>query len=869
MDLETFRAKIKVYRRSVGLSQEKLAGAIGLHPTVLSNKLNGTNKAYFTQREVRNLIKTLVEWEAINRRREVADLLSLAECPDFSLVEWTTSPLNRLIDSALPDQGGQAVNPNSLAVFSNQLFQPLTELVGRAEAVSKLTGILLKDNVRLLTITGVGGIGKTRLALRVATELNSRFKDGVFFLDLSAIRDPELLVGMLAESFKVGEVAGQPLQATLQYFLQEREMLVVLDNFEQIASAGLYLTGLLKSAPRLKFLVTSRVSLRVAGEHEYVVAALGVPDLGSLPSLEEVAGYPAITLFCQRAQAAQADFVLNEQNWKTIAQICASLEGLPLAIELVASYIKLLSPQTMLERLTGPASRNMRRDILTSHSQDVPPRHSSLYNSIQWSFELLKPAEQRLFVRLGVFAGGATLEAIEAICKDEESPDDQAYFFQTMVTLLDHSLLRKSQDSSGGPRLSMLQSIRDFALDRLAYATPAEEAAAVWERYANYYVALAERAEAEIFTREQKYWMDRLAEEYPNIQSILQWSKTNPERTETGLRLAGAIGRYWYLRGLVNEGQTWLETLLAQAGDSLSTPTRVKGIFALAVFAMHNIQYKKAVELFEQCLELYRQLDDRWSAAYSLNWLALLVFRQNRLEQAEDYFAESLALYEALGDNWGLGLHYSTKALTLSFRQDYDRAYEYCRKSLFYRRDTGDLYARSNTLDTLGMIASNRGNYEQARQYYSQSLGWRRELAARFGIATSLKYLVDIDLRQGQLAKVVDPLKERLQLCQELGYQAGSLECMVDFAHLATQAGMWPEAAHLLGNIRYFIEAQPDLLPASSKPVYQMLLDKVFRHFGSTGHDLLLQPFDHSVSLRQLVEYVLAFTLKLEIVPAV
>src|SRR6266699_3734280 len=405
------------------------------------------------------------------------------------------------------------IGPNNLPV------QP-TPFIGREQEVEECLQLLRRQEVRLLTLTGPGGIGKTRLALQVAAELSDLFPDGLYFVNLAPLRDPALVVPTIAQALDLQELAEHPLLDLVKAFLREKHLLLLLDNFEQVASAALQVAELLATCPRLKVLVTSRMGLHVQAEQEFAIPPLCVPDPRQLPEVVALAQYDALALFIQRAQATRPAFQLSHANARAVAEICLRLDGLPLAIELAAARIKLLPPQALLARLTP------RLTLLSSGARDVPTRQQTLRNTIAWSYNLLDVQEQRLFRRLAVFVGGCRLEAVEAVCA--EGDDAALQVLEGVTSLIDKSLLKQTELEAEEPRLLMLETIREYGLEALE----AHGEAAVTRRgHAAYYLALAEKAEPELGGPQQAVWLDRLEQEQENLRAALQWSL---ERGEVG-----------------------------------------------------------------------------------------------------------------------------------------------------------------------------------------------------------------------------------------------------------------------------------------------------------------------------------------------
>jgi len=457
----------------------------------------------------------------------------------------------------------------TLDTHPNNLPVQLTSLIGREQEIATVQRLLSREDVRLLTLTGPGGTGKTRLGLQVAAELSDRLADGVFFVNLAPISDPALVVPTIAQTLEVKETGNQSLLDLLKVSLRDKHLLLLLDNFEQVISAASQVANLLAACPKLKVMVTSRVVLHVRGEQEVAVPPLAVPDPTHVPGLVTLSQYGAVALFIARAQAVKPEFQVTNANAPAVAEICARLDGLPLAIELAAARSKLLPPQALLARLS------QRLALLTSGARDVPARQQTLRNTIAWSYQLLDPYERRLFQQLSIFAGGCNLEAIEAICG--ALPDGAGQVLEGVTSLLDKSLLQQTEQEGGEPRFVILETIREYGLEQL---TASGEMGVAQHAHAAYYLALVE--EAEIGGPQQVMWLERLEREHDNLRAALRWllEQEGAGQHEMALRLGSALNGFWYLRGHNSEGRTYLEQALV-GGEGVAASARAKALFAL------------------------------------------------------------------------------------------------------------------------------------------------------------------------------------------------------------------------------------------------------------------------------------------------
>ncbi|HEY6407500.1 MAG TPA: adenylate/guanylate cyclase domain-containing protein, partial [Ktedonobacteraceae bacterium] len=505
---------------------------------------------------------------------------------------------HRLKDLEQPIALSQAVIAGLLADFpplktrglrSHNLPAQPTPLIGREHEVATNRQLLRREEVRLVTLTGPGGTGKTRLGLQIASELRNVFADGVYFVSLAPISDPMLVMPTIAQALGIRDRVelGQPLSARLAEVLQQKQVLLLLDNFEQVIGAASQVADLLASCPQLKVLVTSREVLHVRAEHEFAVPPLELPDLAHLPEPAALARFPSVALFLQRAQAANPDFQLNATNARIVAAICVRLDGLPLAIELAAARMKLLSPQKLLARLSR------RLAILTGGARDLPARQQTLRNTIEWSYHLLTAWEQRLFRRLSVFVGGCTLQAAEAVCT---VPDDGAgQVLDGIASLVDKSLLKRLEQTGEGseePRLLMLETIREYGLEALT--TSGEEQAAR-QAHADYFLLLAEEAEPALKGPLLVEWLERLEQEHDNLRAALRWA-VEGGRADLALRVGVALERFWVVRGHRNEGLAFLERALVAEAE-IATDLRAKALLAAARLAFIQSHYDQGEAL--------------------------------------------------------------------------------------------------------------------------------------------------------------------------------------------------------------------------------------------------------------------------------
>jgi predicted ATPase/class 3 adenylate cyclase len=498
-------------------------------------------------------------------------------------------------------------HPNNLPI------QP-TPFIGREKEVAAVTRLLKRSEVRLVTLTGPGGVGKTRLSLHVAAELSDDFADGMFVVALAPLNDPTQVVPAIAQILAISEASDRPLFSLLQAFLKEKQLLLLLDNFEQVGDAAVMLAELLAACRRLKIMVTSRMRLQVRAEHEFVVPPLSVPTLKHLPDLKTLSHYEAVALFIERAQATKPDFSVTNANAPAVAAICAHLDGLPLAIELAAARMKHFSPHTLLARLEQGLS------ILSGGARDLPARQQTLRGAIAWSYDLLSPEEQKLFRHLAVFVDGWSLEAAEAICMARGGLAED--MLDGMASLVDKSLLRQEESAAGETRFWMLQTLREFGLEQMARSGELE---ATRQAHAEYYLRLAEEVEPSLQANEQGRSMARLEQEHENLRAALSWllaqarggGEYSKQQAEQALRFCTALSWFWSIRGYSREGQHFLEQALVLR-ESVTTPVRARALYTAAHLAFILDDSERTEKLGSESLHLFRELGDKAGMADAL-----------------------------------------------------------------------------------------------------------------------------------------------------------------------------------------------------------------------------------------------------------
>ena len=746
--------------------------------------------------------------------------------------------------SLAPLSGHLAKDTGSLSQLKDQshnLPAQVTPLIGRERDVANACALLQRTEVRLVTLTGMGGIGKTRLGMGIAHCQLDNFADGVCFVPLAPISDPSLVLATIAQALGIKEARGRSLVDLLKMFLQDKQLLLLLDNFEQVVVAAPVLSDLLAACPHLKILVTSRAVLHIQGEHEFPVPPLALPDLARLPKSEELVQYAAVALFLQRALAIKPDLAVTKDNMRAIAEICARLDGLPLAIELAAVRTKLLPPQALLRRLEHPLQ------VLTSGAQDVLARQQTLRNTIAWSYHLLDADQQRLFRRLCVFIDGCTLEAIEFVC--EKLDDGALPVLEGVSLLIDNSLLQQIEQGAEEPRFVMLETIREYGLEVLAESN---EMSITRQAHALYYLTLAEQAESKLGGPEQAMWLGRLEREHDNLRAAMQWSTGdhgNGGSPEIGLRLGGALRRFWQMHGHLNEGQIFLERALsASEGNGVSARARAKALIAagtlasiqndydrteaycrqslvlfrelgdqpgiaLSLYLLSVIPWMKgdtvaARSLTEEALTLFREMGDKERVAWSLSTLGLLNAQEGKYASARALYEESLATHRELGDKRGIAMTLLRLAQLLFVSQgDQAMLCSLLEEGLTLFKELDEKEGIANSYALSGQLALRRGDTTTARSQLEESILLSREIGNRRTLAESLAILARVILAQGEKAAAQALYEESLAIAREMNHMWLIASCLEGWASMVAEQGQCAWAAQLWGAAESLREA--------------------------------------------------------------
>ena len=765
---------IKACLQASGYTQKELAAELGLHPKVLSRKLHKSGTAYLTHQEIRRIVLTLVEWRAISTQDEVLQLLELAgvEPTIFSANEWRTPPLGKMTGPLLPLRSPRTPTA-PLPALRHNLPAPTTNLIGRTWAVVRLQELLERDNVRLVTLIGSGGSGKTRLALHVAHEMVQTFAQGVWLVTLSGVHDPEMVPMHIIQVLRLKTIAGlTPLQSLIEY-LRDKQILLLLDNFEQIAEATEAVAQMLDAAPGLKVLITSRTVLHLYGEHELSVPPLDFPDPGLRIKTTDLMSYPAIQLFVERAQAVQPGFAVTAENAGAIGLICARIDGLPLALELAAARIKVLSPQLLLEQL-GKA----RLPMLTGGARNLPQRQQTLRNTIEWSYNLLAPIHQVWFRRLGIFAGNWSLEAIEDMLHSQLFQEPAASSALDLITyFIDTNLCTQTASSTVETYFTMLETLHEYAVEQL---TAHGELKQLRNWHACYYLREVEAAELGLRGPEQREWLIRLIENRRDIQVALEWSRqlaeagqwitvdrswlrrapggelqedsSSPEEgsielpaIEIFLRLTAAFRPYWEWQGYLEEGRNWLKAALQiplPASARVSTrAARAKTLSEAArLISLQNDQ-GRALELIEESIALWRELQNPAGLGHALLHRGWAAHALNEYETACNAYSTGLANLTPETNPWLYAQLLMHLADASGFLSNYQEMRRYFDQSLAIFERIGDKSSCADLLKDRGGLLILEGCYTEAMENLLQSLKLCYEMNQRQFIATGLCWL--------------------------------------------------------------------------------------------------------------------------------
>jgi predicted ATPase/DNA-binding SARP family transcriptional activator len=814
------------------------------------------------------------------RLAEELDVAPMPETNELFRAIFQNEPSRELLPPELATQPDPVVASVAGAPESEQFSRPhnipaaLTSFIGRTEELERLSQLLRPSSpVRLLTLAGTVGSGKTRLALELARLLvdmpRGNFDDGIFFVPLGAVTDPQQVIPAIATTLAIAESGRRPLEEDVKGHLKSRQLLLILDNFEQVMPAAAQIADLLAAAPRLRVIVTSRSALHLYGEQGFSVQPLPLPASNQI-SLQEAATSPAMMLFVERAQAVNPAFSLNVQNIGAIAAICARLDGLPLAIELAAARSKLFSPTTLLARLSGQF------DFLNSQVQQAPNRQQTLRSVVDWSYALLSPVEKALFAQLSVFSGFFTLDAVEAVVDRSRLVEpgsavaSPVELFTELSSLVDHHMLLATDPSAlnGNLRFRMLLILREYAQDQMAARGEAE---ALRLRHAIYYAELAERAAQQFHGPQQLLWLQHLEGELDNLRNALTWTIEHAI-SDVALRLAAALGEFWQMRGHLHEGRQWLERVLESPQTPLYPLLRARALVAAGLLAQYRGDYIEAEkihkeslalasppeggtfarralyglgfarlyqhheegrQILEQSISYSQQAGDRWGMAAAMHTLSNYAISMGEVERAREYLEESLSLYRSVGDTDCIALVLLSMA-NLAFNQDdYATAHTLYQRCVPIFQQFGDKHSLAFAWVNMASMELLHGNFAQAGDLAEKSLALFLEVDERWQPPRLIRMLAYVAIHQGDLKRATELCQESYSLNQALSDRRGMIACLVAFARIALEEGNVTGAARWLAAVEHYLAVYDLQLLATDAQTFEQVFTAVQGQIGS------------------------------------
>jgi predicted ATPase len=787
---------------------------------------------------------------------------SLAPVPPASLNPHIPRPLEDLILAMLRKEaahrptaaqvdeallGGStvpSVAANLTARPSHNLPLQRTPLIGRRAECAALQPLLLDSEIRLITLTGPGGTGKTRLAVQAATDAVGSFHAGIRFVNLAPLSDSKLVVPAIAQALGIRETPGRPLIEVLKEHLASLDrILLVLDNFEQVAAAAPDLSEILDACPAVKALVTSRTVLRVYGEHEFSVPPLPLPEHDVPLSPGRLLDFPSIALFVHRAAAVKPDFCLTVQNADAIVQICRRLDGLPLAIELAAARIKVLPPASLLARIAS------RLELLTGGARDLPERQRTLRRAIDWSHDLLTPAEQMLFRRLSVFVGGCTLEAAEAVCNAGEDLDID--LLDGVTSLVDKSLLSQIGPGDAEPRFTMLETIREYGMERLEQSG---EIDGTGRAHAAYFVILAEEGSAQVSTVERESWLGRCDVEHDNFRAAIEYL-VKSANAEWGLRLGSALVGFWEPREHMTEGRRAIAELLEIPDATGISETRARALYGAGLLADSQLDSRSALALHQLSLEMHRQLGDQAGMATVLGALAIVSHKAGSSTEARSYVQEALLLSKKAGlGQFILNLHNLAQIATK--QGDFKTARDTYEMTLEAYRCAGDNRGVALALNGLGEVAEASGDHAGAGELYRDSLARHRQMDDPWGIAAVLRDLGDLACQDGDPCGACVFYREALSIFHRMGHRRGMALLLQRLAGCAGEKGYPDRALTLAAAAAAMREKLGMSLSAAERDELDRIIDRARGELPAVERDQAWSD-GRAISVDSLLEYAL------------
>jgi predicted ATPase len=789
-DLERFRLKVREYRLMVNRNQSDLAAYLNLDYNELSNRLNTNKNARLSHDNVRGVVRALAEWGAITTRAQAEELLDLVLCPHFDPVDWQARPLFKLTAptaSTIPSlPEAPVVSPTSPLITTNQqsaisqpkftgipatlhnLPQQLSSFIGRQKEVTHLKKLLVQDKARLLTLVGTGGCGKTRLSLQVASQVIDNFQDGVWFVELAPLSDSTLIAQIVATTLGLSEQAGRPILITLSEYLRSRHLLLVLDNCEHLLEECLQLVAnLLRASSNLQILASSREALGLNGETTFLVPSLTLPNSQELPAVDNLPGYEAVRLFIERAGAANPNFVLTQENAPEVVNLCQHLDGIPLAIELAAARIKVLTVEQVAARLDD------RFRLLTGGSRAVLKRQQTLRALVDWSYELLSPVEKRLLARLSVFAGSWALEAAVAVAGNNENGADLEEYavLDALTGLVNKSLVQVSEfEDKAEARYSFLETIRQYGLEKLKITGEEDE---VRRRHLAYYTGLAEELGIKLISQDQVKTIQRLDRELENVRTAIRYGQ-NLEKSEIVdktstpnlflhwdiggnyswvFQLTANLFLYWDVRGYYSEGRRYFEQMLSL--PNATGISRALTLFFGGFLSVRQGDLKVARFYYEEGLTISNEFDDEelWGQAFTC--MGILNYNEGNYAEARNYLEKSLAVHlEMFRAYQTSGQHNAGQGLKVPFW-------------------------KASSQNNLCLVLIELGEYAQARRLYDEALATTRELGNRWAVILILVGRTKLALAEEDYSHADDYLAEVFSLSEAMGFRLGKLAALI------------------------------------------------------------------------------------------
>jgi len=730
-------------------------------------------------------VVTITKIEADQRRPSKEFAMRLAEVLEIAPEKWSV-----FVEFA---RGESQAGVTHIFHSKNNLPARMTPLIGRERETKAICQMLLREDTRLLNLTGAPGIGKTRLALQVATEVSESFDDGVYFIPLAPIEDSQSVLSAISQILGVVQVSQRSWMDRLTDYLQGKIFLLVLDNFEHLVDAAPYIVQLLQHCPMLKVLVTSRIPLAVRGEKQYLVHPLALPEINNLPTVEALKKNPAIALFTDRAQAVCTHLGIDIESLQTIGRICHRLDGVPLAIELVSARTKFLPPPALLEHLTSQMI--LHADGL----RDIEPRQRTLFSAVDWSYQLLKSEEQRFFVKLAVFKGGWNLEAAAAVC--DLSAEE---VWRLTTALVDKNLIVRYEEQ-GQLRFRMLEPIREFVFEKFLKLTDSESQA-IHDRHARFYLQLAEEAEGKLRGSQQLQGLRELELDQLNLRTAFDWLLEHD--LEASAQLAGTMWWFWNIRGCLDEGESWLEKII-EKGDQVSAERQAKALVCFGNLGWQRGELDLARENLQKGIALYRNVlpECQWDLALALCALAMVGVYQGDYDLAHTASEESMKLFYALEDSWGIALTLNPVGKIDLMRHDYQAARAHFEESLALFRKVGDRWGMAIPLLNVGAVSYFEGKYEEAYSALEESVDLFRQVGEKWQLSLTLSVLAEVAFCQGDRQRSSVYLAECAELLRKLGSKVEVAVSLYEFAKLSLSQGGTEGAAMLYrGSLLMFRE---------------------------------------------------------------